>query len=85
MKVTKETRLESYLNTDPTSIQGRILDVLTEPMTARQIAYKLGYDHPIVVRPRITELMKAGKIIADEKAYDTKTHRNVAIFRRADA
>ena len=83
MVVTKQTRFESYQQTDPCPIQRQVLDALNQPMTARQIAIKLGYSHPIVVRPRITELMKAGKIVSDDKAFDEVTQRTVAVFKRA--
>ena len=81
--ITKETRFESFVATEPGPIQKKILDTLSEPMTARQIAVRLGYTHPIAVRPRITELMKAGKIVAVGKAYDELTERNVAVFSKA--
>ena len=80
--ITQETRLESYIITNPKSIRDNILNILDRPMTARQIADKLGYSHPIIVRPRITELMKQGKIKATDKAYDEVTQRNVAVFTR---
>ena len=82
MLITHETRLESYIVTNPKSIQYNILNILDKPMTARQIADKLGYNHPICVRPRITELMKQEKVIAVGKAYDEATQRNVAVFER---
>ena len=81
--ITKETRLESFISTNPCPIQKQVYDSLDKPMTARQIAVKLGYPHPICVRPRITELMKEGRVVSDEKAFDEVTQRNVAVFRRA--
>ena len=41
--ITKETRLESYLKTEPSKRQKLILSVLDRPMSARQIADKLGF------------------------------------------
>ena len=49
--------------------------------TARQIAYKLGFSDLNAVKPRLTELRKAGKIKAIGKAYDETTQRNVTVYR----
>ena len=51
-------------------------------MTARQIAYKLGFSDLNSVKPRLTELVQAGKVEVVEKAYDSNTQRHVAVYRR---
>ena len=80
--ITQETRLESYIKTEPSKRQKLILSALTKPMTARQIAYELGFKDMNAVKPRLTELVKAGKVEAIEKAYDEATGRSVAVYRR---
>ncbi len=83
-KTTKETRHESYINTNTTPRQKEILQALgISRMTARQIAYKLEYDDLNAVKPRLSELLKMGVIEDTGKAYDTTTHRNVTVYRRA--
>lgn len=82
--LTKQTRFESYLKTNPEPIQKQILEILDMPMTSRQISEKLGYKHPIAVRPRLTELKNKGKIIEDCKVYDPYTDRDVTAYRRVE-
>ena len=83
MEITKETRLESYI-TRPNKRQTIILEVLDEgDMTARQIAYKLGFTDLNAVKPRLTELIKAGKVEVVGKAFDLTTRRNTAVYRKA--
>lgn len=80
--VTRETRFESYITTPTEKRKKLILSVLTQPMTARQIAYKLGFSDLNAVKPRLTELVKAGKVEVIDKAYDSTTSRRVAVYRR---
>ncbi len=80
--ITHETRLESYIMTDTNTRQIDILTALSEPMTARQIAYKLGYSDLNAVKPRITELIKNDKIKAIGKIKDGSTGRTVALYKR---
>ena len=83
--ITEETRLESVIKT-PTSRRERlILDALDgEELTARQIAYKLGFSDLNAVKPRLTELKAKGIVYTPGKAYDYLTERNVALWRRVD-
>lgn len=78
--ITKETRLESYLKTEPSKRQKLILSVLDRPMSARQIADKLGFGDLNAVKPRLTELVRLGRIEVIEKAYDETTKRCVAVY-----
>lgn len=80
--ITKETRFESYITTPTKKRKQMILDVLTEPMTARQIMNKLSLTEPNQVRPRLSELKKSGKIEAFNKAEDEITGKQVAVYRR---
>ena len=81
--ITEETRLESYLKTPTSKRCKMILEALGEDeMSARQIAYKLGFSDLNAVKPRLTEMKNEGVIEATGKAYDSLTNRNVAIFKR---
>ena len=82
MDITKETKFESFLKTEPNKRCKLILSVLTKPMTARQIAYALHFSDLNAVKPRLTEMVEAGLVEVTEKAYDETTGRNVAVYRR---
>lgn len=82
MSITKQTRLESLFKTDKRKRQDQILDAWGPgPMTAREIGRKLGYSDLNAVKPRITELVKAGKLVEAGKKYDVFTDRNVTAWR----
>lgn len=78
--ITMETRLESYLMR-PTRAQ-EVLDYITEhgPCTARQVMIGLKFSDMNAVRPRLTELLKAGQVQTIGKAVDGNTGKNVAVF-----
>ena len=81
MSITKETRLESYLQR-PVKRCDEILAVMGDkPMTAREIAYALGFNDLNAVKPRLTELKNEGKVIVIGKARDNVTKRKVAVWR----
>lgn len=80
--ITEQTRFESYITTPTKKRKQMILDVLTVPMTARQISYCLGYVDLNSVKPRISELKKSGKIEAFKKVTDEVTGKEVALYRR---
>ena len=82
--LTHETRLESFILTDKPKRRAEILSALTKPMTARQIAYKLGYRDLNAVKPRLTELMRDNKVKAVDKVKDDLTGRTVAVYERID-
>lgn len=84
MEITKETRRESYIQR-PVSRANQILDFMGDKdMTARQIAYGLGYKDLNAVKPRLTELKDIGKVRVVGKAYDGVSKRNVALWRRVN-
>jgi predicted ArsR family transcriptional regulator len=82
--LTHETRLESFILTDKPKRRAEILSALTKPMTARQLAYKLGYSDLNAVKPRLTELMRDNKVKAVDKVKDGLTGRTVAVYERID-
>ena len=80
--ITSDCRAESLKKLDKRSRAVNILGVLTEPMTARDVAYKLGYSNLNAVKPRLTELRDAGIVEVVGKKKDPVTDRTVSIFRR---
>ena len=59
MSITEETRLASYISTPTAERKQMILSVLGDKqMTARMIAYSLGFKDLNAVKPRLTELKK---------------------------
>ena len=62
----------------------QLLDYLSrhtdEQMTARQIAYELGFSDLNAVKPRLTELRKAGRVKAVGKQKDPLTGVSVAVY-----
>lgn len=81
--VTSETRLESFLKRPINPRSRQILYTLgNRKMTARQLAYEMGFNDLNAVKPRLTEMKNMGLIIADEIAYDSITGRNVALWRK---
>lgn len=90
MKITEETRLESYLITDSSTIRMKILNILRErgeALSAGEIARLMHAKHYIpypvrqAVAPRLTELTEEGLVIVDGKVHDPETDRNVAVYR----
>ena len=82
------TKAESYIQTlsenKPKTRQNEILEVLKKHpngLTAREILHKLHKREMNYVRPRITELIEAEKVIESGKKYDKSTNRNVHIFK----
>ena len=80
--ITADCRVESLRRLDKRTRKLDILSVLTEPMSAREIAYKLGYKDLNSVKPRLTELRDAGIVEVVGKKEDPVTDRKVSIFRR---
>ncbi len=83
MEITKETRLEGYLSR-PVKRCSEILKFMGDrELTARQIAYGLGYRDLNAVKPRLSEMKEAGVIEVVGKTQDSVTKRNVAVYRAA--
>ena len=83
-KICQETRFESFLQIEPNKRCALILEAMgNEEMTARQIAYKLRFSDLNAVRPRLSEMLRDGRVEAVGKAFDDISKRNVTVFRRA--
>lgn len=79
--ITKETRQEAFV-VRPATRAKEILERLgTREMTAREIAYEMGYTDLNAVKPRLTELKSEGKVEVVGKRKDFITERNVAVWR----
>lgn len=82
MGITKETRLEAYIQRPVTRVN-QIMQVLGDrEMTSREIAYELGFTDLNAVKPRLTELKDIGMISPVRKQLDLTTKRNVAVWRK---
>lgn len=90
MKITEETRLESYFLTDSATLRNKVLNILREQgkaLSAGEIAHimhtKKLIPYPVrqAVAPRLTELVDAGLVTVDGKVYDSETGRNVAAYK----
>ena len=81
MEITKETRFESYIQRPVTRAQDILRFMGHDAMTARQIAYGMGYTDLNAVKPRLSEMKEAGTVKVIGKAYDNVTKRKVAVYR----
>lgn len=80
--ITKQTRQEAYV-VRPATRAVEILKVLGDrEMTAREIAYELGFTDLNAVKPRLTELKDLGLVEAVGKKLDHITKRSVAVWRK---
>lgn len=81
MEITKETRLEAYI-TRPVTRASAIIKFMGErELTAREIAYGMGYTDLNAVKPRLTELKAQGKVEVIGKQKDITTGKSVAIWK----
>lgn len=82
MSITKENRLESYIQR-PVTRQETIYQImvrLNEPVTARQLGWYMRFKDLNAVKPRITEMYHDGKIRPCGKAFDQTTKRHVTLW-----
>ena len=80
--ITHETQAESAIHISRIKRGKMILDALGDTeMTAREIAYKLGFSDLNAVKPRLTEMRDAGIVETCGKKKDEITNRNVAVWR----
>lgn len=82
-KITKENRQAAYIRR-PVTRASSILKELGKRkrgMTARQLAYRMGFQDLNAVKPRLTELMQEGLVIAAGKTVDELTNRSVTVWK----
>lgn len=86
MSITQETRRESHARVNKTARYALILGVLRgKQMTAREIAYKLGFSDLNAVKPRLTELHQRGRVQVTGKRVDGVTKKKVAVYEVVDS
>lgn len=82
MGITKETRLEAYIQR-PTPRAKQIMEVIGDrEMTSREIAEEMGFTDMNAVKPRMTELKNLGKVKAVAKKKDPITNVRVAVWKK---
>lgn len=74
--------LAAWRELDPTPMEAKVLAAYTGPMTDREVMAKLGTVDPNHVRPRVTELVKAGVLV--EVGKRKENGRAVRLVRRKD-
>lgn len=83
MKITHETRRESYEQLDPSGRKAAILAELERgDGTALEIMRRMGYSDPNRVRPRLNELDRAGYIFQVGKRRDPFTGVEGVIYSK---
>lgn len=80
--ITNKTRFESWITTPKHKRKEMILDKLAgKAMTARELAYSLGFTERNAVAPRLTEMMESGEVVVCGKRKDSITGKTVAVYR----
>lgn len=83
MKITHETRRESYEQLDPSGRKAAILAELERgDGTALEIMRRMGFTDPNRVRPRLNELDRAGYIFQVGKRADPITGVNGVVYSK---
>ena len=81
--ITENTRYEAYTMRPGKTRKRDILAILGDrEMSARMIAWRLGYTDMNAVRPRLTEMTKEGFVEVCGTDIDNVTGRRVAKYRR---
>lgn len=83
--IPEQCQMESYILTkaDRHKRKSMIMKTLgRSEMTAREIAYMLGFSDLNAVKPRLTELVREGMVEAAGKRIDVITGRKVSVYRR---
>lgn len=82
MDIPRQTRRASHEVMDKETRKKEILAVLDDrEMTAREIAWKLGFHERNAAAPRLTELKKAGRVEPCGIRIDGTTGRSVTVWR----
>lgn len=81
MEITKETRREAYITRPVTRASEIVRFMGDKELTAREIAYGMGYTDLNAVKPRLTELKAQGKVEVVGKQKDITTGKSVAVWK----
>ena len=82
--ISEQCQMESYqyIKADRQKRISMILKALGKSeMTAREIAYKLGFSDLNAVKPRLTEMVQAGLAEVTGKKFDDMTQRKVSVYK----
>ena len=81
-QITTASRRDSLYKLDRRTRKEQILAVMSvdKPMTAREVAHKLGFHDLNAVKPRLTELCKEDKVAAVTRKYDQTTGVKVSAY-----
>lgn len=74
--------LAAWRELDPSTMQARVLAEYDEPRTDREVATRLGFADLNHVRPRVTELVKAG--VLEQVGKRKENGRAVRLVRRKE-
>lgn len=81
MEITKQTRRAAYKKR-PVTRAGEILKFMgNRELTAREIAYGMGFDDLNAVKPRLSELKEQGLVEAISKKKCRVTGKTVAVWK----
>lgn len=86
--ITEKTKIESNNKTDKQTRYREIIDLLEkypEGLSARMIAYKLGYRERNATAPRLKELKDKNIVEICGETWDRITERNVAVYKIKEA
>lgn len=81
MDIAEQTRAESFMKTSKVMRRVMVKQFLEKgDFTSREIMEGLGFNDGNEVKPRISELKKAGKVVAIRRKFDPLTARNVSVW-----
>lgn len=82
--ILEQCQMESYhfIKSDTQKRIKMILKAMgSMELTAREIAYKLGFSDLNAVKPRLTEMVHDGMVEVTGKKYDEMTQRKVSVYK----
>lgn len=82
--ITAECRREAHKKIKNSPRESDVLAALDKPMTAREVAYKLGYLERNATAPRLSEMAKAGKVEVVGRVKCSVTNVSVSLYRRVE-
>lgn len=86
MSIAEDARREGHAAVDKTARYAMILGELRgKHLTARELAYNLGFSDLNAVKPRLTELCKGGKVKRIGTRKDGVTHVSVSVYEVVDS
>lgn len=81
MEITKQTRRAAYRTRPVTRAREIVKFMGDRELTAREIAYGMGYDDLNAVKPRLSEMKEQGLVEAISKKKCKTTGKTVAVWK----